>query len=166
MLLVLALGLGGGWLVRAYVIEAVSVATGSMEPTLIVGTHYLVNRLAYRFHAPQRGDIILFTSPVDGDTGLIKRVVAVPGDTIELREKRVILNGASLEEPYVIHKRANQRLVGDTLGPLTVPNGHVFVLGDDRDESFDSSVWKDGKTGRPIYFLPFEAIKGRLIQLI
>ena len=166
ILFLLALGLAGGWLVRSYVFEAVSVATGSMAPTLFVGGHYFVNRLAYRFHPPRRGDIIVFTSPVDHETGLIKRVIAVQGDQIEIRGKKVILNGGAIEEPYAVYKRANVTLDGDYLGPLRVPDGKVFVLGDDRDESSDSSVWKDPRTGERIPFVSVESIKGKLIQLI
>jgi signal peptidase I len=135
-----------------------------MEPTLVVGEHYLVNRMSYRVHGPDRGDIIVFRSPVDEQTGYIKRVIAVTGDSIEMREKHVILNGKPLEEPYTVYKRANEALAGDNLGPLQVPVGTVFVLGDDRDESFDSTTWKDPKTGEPIYFLPITHIKGKLIQ--
>lgn len=136
-----------------------------MEPTLFVGTHYLVNRMVYRFHEPERGDIIVFTSPVDHHTGFIKRVIAVGGDRIELRAKQVILNGKPLEEPFTIHKRPNDHLVGDDMPEMRVPEGTVFVLGDNRDESDDSSVWKNPETGQRIFFLEDKAIKGRLIQI-
>ena len=89
----------------------------------------------------------------------------MPGDDVELREKKVYLNGKLLEEPYTVYKRANERLAGDNMGPLKVPEGSVFVLGDNRDESYDSTSWRDIKTGKPIYFLPMKNIKGRLIQI-
>lgn len=136
-----------------------------MEPTLEVGTHYLVNRWIYRVSSPRRGDLIVFTSPVDHKTGFIKRVLAVSGDDIELKEKKVYLNRQPLEEPYTVYKRAGEHLAGDNLGPLKVPEANVFVLGDDRDESDDSTTWKDAKTGARIYFLPIENIKGRLVQI-
>jgi len=136
-----------------------------MEPTLFIGTHYLVNRLTYRFYPPRRGDIIVFRSPVDHQTGYIKRVIGAAGDQIQIKTKQVFLNGKPLDEPYTIHKRASERLVGDNLGPVTVPKDSVFVLGDNRDESFDSSVWKDPKTGEPVYFLSDDDIKGKLIQI-
>ena len=136
-----------------------------MEPTLHVDTHFWVNRWIYRLHSPERGDIVDFRSPVDGERGLIKRVIAVPGDDIELRDKKVYLNGKILEEPYAMYKRANELLAGDNLGPLKVPGNSVFVLGDNRDESYDSTTWKDAKTGKPIYYLPVKNIKGRLIQI-
>jgi signal peptidase I len=164
-LFLLALGLAGAWITRTYFIETVSVASGSMEPTLFLNTHYLVNRIVYRLHEPERGDIIVFTSPVDHKTGYIKRVIAVGGDRVELRAKQVILNGTPLEEPFTIHKRANVNLVGDTLQEITVPDHDVFVLGDNRDESDDSSVWKDPQTGQRIYFVKTQDIKGRLIRI-
>ena len=165
VLFLLAISLAGAWFVRTFLFETVSVASGSMEPTLFVGSHYLVNRIVYRFHDPQRDDIIVFTSPVDHRTGYIKRVIAIGGDRVELRAKQVVLNGKPLEEPFTIHKRASENLVGDNLPEMEVPKGTVFVLGDNRDESDDSSVWKDPKTGRRIFFLEDDAIKGRLIQI-
>lgn len=136
-----------------------------MSPTLFVESHYLVNRCVYRLHEPRRGDIVIFTSPIDHKTGFIKRVIGVPGDDIEIRNKKVILNGKPLEEPYTVYTRANERLQGDNLGPLHVPERCLFVLGDNRDESFDSSVWKDASSGQPIYFLSYENVKGRLIKV-
>jgi signal peptidase I len=136
-----------------------------MEPTLFVGSHYLVNHLVYRFRHPRRGEIVSFVSPVDHKKLFIKRVIAVPGDEIEIRDKKVILNGQPLEEPYTVYKRANEKLDGDNLGPLKVPEDSVFVLGDNRDESFDSTVWKDPQTDQHIYFLPESQIRGRLMQV-
>jgi signal peptidase I len=149
---------------RTFFFETVSVATPSMEPTLFVNTHYLVNRFVYRLRQPKRGEIISFLSPVDGQTPFIKRVIAVPGDIVELRAKRVYLNGAPTDEPYAVYKRAGEALVGDNLGPLEVPPDHVFVLGDNRDVSLDSTGWRD-PSGKPIYFLPLKNIRGRLMQL-
>ncbi len=164
LVFIVMLSLIGAWIVRSFFFETVSVASGSMEPTLFVGTHYLVNRFLYLIRKPERGDIIVFTSPVDHKTGYIKRVIAIGGDTVELRDKQVILNGKALEEPFTVHRRANERLIGDTFGPLRVPEDHVFVLGDNRDESDDSSVWKDSSTKEPIRFVPDHDIKGRLIR--
>lgn len=136
-----------------------------MEPTLQVGNHYWVNRLVYRFRDPLRGEIIVFRNPVDGEKGFIKRVIGIPGDEIELRDKKVHVNGKLLEEPYTVYKRPGERLAGDNLGPLKVPEANLFVLGDDRDESEDSTTWKDPKTGARIYYVPFQNIKGKLIQI-
>src|SRR5260370_39611621 len=100
ILFLLALGIAGAVLVRTFLFRPVSVAYASMEPTLFLGTHYLVNRLVYQIHGPERGDIIVFTSPVDHRTGYIKRVIAISGDRIELRAKQVILNDSPVEEPF------------------------------------------------------------------
>ena len=164
-LYLVCLAVGITWVIRTFLFDTISVASGSMEPTLAVGNHYFVNRWVYYLHSPARGDIIVFKSPVDQETGFIKRVIAVAGDSIELREKHVILNGKALEEPYTIYKRAKELLDGDNLGPLQVPEGDVFALGDNRDESFDSTTWKDPKTKEHIYYLPLRNIKGRLIQI-
>ena len=136
-----------------------------MEPTLPVGNHYWVNRIVYRLRDPQRGEVIVFRSPVDGEKGLIKRVIGIPGDEIQLKDKKVYLSEKMLEEPYAVYKRAGERLAGDNLGPLQVPEGNLFVLGDDRDESEDSTTWKDPKSGQRIFFVPFKNIKGKLIQI-
>ncbi len=165
VLLILLVSLAGAWGVRTYVFETISVASGSMEPTLQVGLHFLVNKLAYRSSEPERGDIIVFTDPLDNALGMIKRVIAVSGDTVEMRDKKVYVNAQPLDEPYAVYKRQRERLDGDTMGPLVVPAKHVFVLGDNRDESDDSSVWKDPKTGDHLYFLPDELIKGKLLKL-
>lgn len=164
LLFLLSIALVSTWVLRTFFVDAIYVASESMEPTLTVGDHFWVNRLVYRMHEPERGDIIVFTSPVDKQTGFIKRVIAIPGDQIELRHKKVYVNGKLLEEPYTVYKRANEELVGDNIEPMTVPEESVFVLGDNRDLSYDSTAWKDPTTGKPLYFLPMKNIKGRLIQ--
>lgn len=134
-----------------------------MEPTLAEGAHYFVNRVVYHVHPPRRGDIIVFKSPTDEQKGLIKRVIAVGGDEVQIRDKQVVLNGQPLSEPYAVYKRRSERLVGDNTPPLKVPDDGFFVLGDNRDESEDSSVWKDPKTGAPIRFIDENYLEGRLI---
>src|ERR1041384_7631905 len=106
LLFLVVIAVSATWFIRLFLFDTISVASGSMEPTLPVGTHYLVNRLVYRFASPERGDIVVFRSPVDEETGYIKRVIAIPGDEIELKEKKVYLNGKMLEEPYAVFKRA------------------------------------------------------------
>ncbi len=149
---------------RAYVIEGVYVASASMEPTLRTGTYFFLEKVSYRFRAPKRGEIIVFHSPVKKQHGLIKRVIALPGETIEIKQKDVYINGGKLNEPYVRHTRAAEQLVGDNLGPLTVPQAAVFVMGDNRDESEDSRDWKNAR-GEYFYFLPVTSIEGRLMEL-
>jgi signal peptidase I len=148
---------------RTFVVEGIYVASASMEPALPVNTHLFLETITLRFHKPSRGDIVVFRSPVDPGRDLIKRVIALPGDTIEIKEKVVYLNAAELKEDYVQHTRALELLEGDNMGPLTVPEDAVFVMGDNRDESGDSRDWKDGKTGERRYFVPIKSIKGKII---
>ncbi|OGS09338.1 MAG: signal peptidase I [Elusimicrobia bacterium RIFOXYB1_FULL_48_9] len=113
---------------------------------------------------PKRGEIIVFKSPVD-EKELIKRVIAVAGDTVEIKEKEVFINGAPAKEDYVKHTRASELLSGDNINRLTVPASTVFVMGDNRDESNDSRDWINSATGEHIYFLPLSNIKGRVIRI-
>jgi signal peptidase I len=145
---------------RALVGEPIYIATPSMEPTLRVGDHVLLDKVTFRLREPQRGEIVVFHSPLDGKRDLVKRVIGVPGDTIEIRNKAVLVNGQALDEPYAVHDRAGEALKGDNLGPLTVPPLGLFVLGDNRDESNDSSVWIDPKSGEPKPFLERDDVLG------
>jgi len=149
--------------VRAWVGEPIVIASASMEPTLRVGTLMILDKWTLHRRAPQRGEIVSFRSPI-GEEDLVKRVIAAPGDVVEIRAKKVFVNGAEVDEPYVVHHRASQRLEGDDLGPLTVPEGGFFVLGDNRDESNDSSVWKDS-SGERVYFLRARLIQGFVRRL-
>jgi len=144
---------------RLWVCEAIYVASGSMEPTLPVGAHLIVDKVTLRLRPPRRGDIVTFHSPTGEDVDLAKRVIAVPWDTVEMREKKVFINGKELEEPYAVHKRADERLIGDDLSPLNVPEGKVFLLGDNRDESEDATVWKDS-SGTPVHFIDISGLQG------
>jgi signal peptidase I len=120
--------------VRPFVVEAFYIPSESMIPTLRVGDRVLVNKFIYRFTEPERGDIVVFES-VEGDSqDLIKRVVAVPGDTIAVRRGKVVLNGERQREPYVNNRYPDRSFSP----PTTVPKGHVFVMGDNRANSRDS----------------------------
>lgn len=149
--------------VRAFVAEPIYVASPSMEPTLRTGTMMILDKLTLQVRAPRRGDILSFRSPVE-NIDLLKRVVALPGETVEMREKVVFINGKELDEPYVVHSRPGERLEGDTMAPLVVPEKGFFVLGDNRDESNDSSVWKDAD-GNPLRFLRLRLIQGIVRRL-
>jgi signal peptidase I len=159
------LALVGAVLLRTFVIEGIYVASASMEPTLSVGSNFFLNKLAYRFSGVKRGDVVVFPSPVDSGKDLIKRVIALGGDTLEIRNKDVFLRGVKLEEKYVKHVRSGEALEDDNVGPLEVPEGSVFVMGDNRDESGDSRDWKNKQTGQHIYFIETKNIKGKLIIL-
>jgi signal peptidase I len=131
-----------------------------MEPTLLIGDHILVNKFIYgmsipfidkkffQFATPERGDVVVFIYPMDESKDFIKRVVAVAGDTVEIRQKKLYLNGSPAEDPHAhftdstlyssTDSTARQR---DNLGPKTIPPGNIFVMGDNRDRSLDSRFW-------------------------
>jgi signal peptidase I len=121
----------------------------SMNPTLQHGEYVLVSRLAYRTGEPERGDIIVFSFPVDQQQDLIKRVIGLPGETIEIRNGEVLVNGAKLEEPYIAQAPVYS-------GEWTVPEGQLFVLGDNRNDSKDSHQWN---------YLPMENIIGKALLI-
>lgn len=119
-------------LIRHFVVESFVVEGHSMEPTLHHGERLLVNKLAYRFQDAKRGDIVVFRYPEDPSKDFIKRIIATEGDTVEIVDGKVYVNGEALEEPYVAdHGR-------DHLPPTQVPSGTIFVLGDNRRNSQDS----------------------------
>ncbi len=150
--------------IRGLVVQAFRIPSGSMEDTLLVGDFLFVNKMVYgseidvgfggnrllyhRFPAirdPRPGDIIVFRFPDDPARDLIKRCVAVGGQQVEIRDKVLYVDGKAREEPYVIHKdprvlprEANAR---DNFGPIVVPRGHLFMMGDNRDNSHDSRFW-------------------------
>jgi signal peptidase I len=142
-------------LVRASVVEAFWVPSGSMLPTIQIGDHLFVNKLAYGMHLPfverevtqwsplHRGDVVVFTSPVDRNIDLIKRVIAVAGDTVEIRKKRLYINGEEVPDPHAHFTdiRDREAVPRDHFGPVTVPPGKFFVMGDNRDQSYDSRYW-------------------------
>ena len=158
MTFLLAMALAVVLPVRTWVGEPITIASASMEPTLKVGTLMILDKWSLRGREPRRGEIVSFRSPV-GPEDLVKRVIAVPGDTVEIRAKRVYLNGQALDEPYVMHDRPLAPLEGDDLGPLTVPEKSYFMLGDNRDESNDSSVWRTA-AGERVIFLRADALQG------
>ncbi len=143
-------------LIRTFVIQAFKIPSGSMIPTLLVGDHILVNKFIYGtkipfsdkriliFNRPKRGDIIVFKYPENPKKDFIKRVVAIENDIVEERDKVVYVNGKEVREPYAYHADKNIRQKGDprdNFGPLTVPDNKVFVMGDNRDQSYDSRYW-------------------------
>jgi len=144
---------------RAFGFEGIYVATGSMEPTLKVGTHLMLDKLTLLVRDPRRGDIVVFVAPVPPHEEMIKRVIAVGGDRVEMRKKRVFLDGTELDEPFTQHTRGEELLRGDSFEPEAVPDGYLFLLGDNRDESNDASVWRD-EDGDPIRFVRSSRVRG------
>lgn len=147
---------------RIFVFQAFKIPTGSMEDNLKVGDHIIVNKFIYG-PAPnslmgfiplrdiRRGDIIVFRYPLQPDTDFVKRVIGVPGDLVEIRDKQVIVNGKPIDEPYVIHVDPNvfpaasslpeQYRIRDQMAPYRVPEGRYWAMGDNRDRSSDSRYW-------------------------
>jgi len=143
-----------------------------MKETLQIGDHILVNKFLYGIKIPftsttlipigepKRGDIAVFEFPEDPDKDFIKRVVAIAGDKLELRDKHLSINGQASVESYAVFKDP-QIIPGtfqprDNLGPLVVPAGKVFVMGDNRDQSYDSRFWG---------FLDLKAVKGKAFMI-
>ncbi len=177
-------------LLRAFVVEAFKIPTGSMEGTLLVGDFLIVNKAVYGAEIPgtglqllppwepERGDVVVFHPPHEPLKHYVKRIVGVPGDTLEMRRKELVVNGTSKAEPYVHHldrtgdavhpdmswqrrylvgarERSRYRPSRDTWGPLVVPDDRYFVLGDSRDNSEDSRYWgfvdREAVRGRPLF---------------
>ncbi|MBI4574256.1 MAG: signal peptidase I [candidate division NC10 bacterium] len=129
--------------IRTFVVQAFKIPSGSMLPTLQIGDHILVNKFIYAFTPLTRGDIIVFKFPQDETRDFIKRVIGLPGETLEVRGKQVLINGAALAEPYAVYSDGPFPRAGDRgqLGPLVIPPGQLFMMGDNRDHSMDSRVW-------------------------
>lgn len=136
-----ALGVLGAVAVRAWAVEGIYIASASMEPTLPVGTHLILDKVTPRLRGLRRGDIVAFPAPIPPHKPMVKRVIAIGGETVELRKKKVFIDGKPIEEPYARYTRPGEELLGDEFGPLEVPAGSLFVLGDNRDESEDSTQW-------------------------
>jgi signal peptidase I len=123
--------------VRPFVMEAFWIPSGSMIPTLEIGDRVLVNKFIYRFTEPKRGDIVVFTSVDNPKEDLIKRFIGLPGEKIAVRGGKLFLNGEPQKEPYTNKKLPDRSF----FARITVPKGHVFVMGDNRGNSADSRVF-------------------------
>jgi signal peptidase I len=149
---------------NSFVIKTFFIPSGSMEETLLVGDHLFVNRYIFGgaptafeqkllpLRAPRRGDIVIFRSPKQPTVDLVKRLVALPGDTVQAIDKQLYVNNQRVEDStYVVHKDPHtfsdrpgvdlERRQRDNFGPLTVPEDYYFCLGDNRDQSYDSRYW-------------------------
>jgi signal peptidase I len=139
-------------LIKTFLFQAFYIPSESMRPTLNVGDRVLVNKMSYRLHDVNRGDIVVFETPPNADDAngtikdLVKRVIALPGETIEARDGVVYINGRQLEEPYLsngVRTCAPNSSPGTctNFGPEEIPSDHVFVMGDNRAASKDSRVF-------------------------
>ena len=160
--------------VRTFVVQAFKIPTGSMENNLLIGDHLLVNKFVFgptplaigRAVLPvrpiHRGDILVFKYPEEPDRDFIKRVIGLPGETIELKNKKIYVNNQPLDEPYVHfltppssdYQEVTSYDLRERFGPVTVPADKYFVMGDNRDNSQDSRYWG---------FLPRDYVKGRAL---
>lgn len=154
--------------IRTFVVQAFKIPSGSMKPTLQVGDHILVNKFIYGVKIPylstvvlpvkdpQRGDIVVFKFPVDPRKDFIKRVIALPGDVVEIRDKTIFINARRVNHDFGVFSDprtiAGNLKPRDNLGPITVPKDALFVMGDNRDESFDSRFWG---------FVPIRDVSGK-----
>ncbi|MGA1795054.1 MAG: signal peptidase I [bacterium] len=158
------------FIIRKFVIQAYKIPSGSMLETLQIGDHILVNKFIYYFKDPKRGDILVFKYPKDKKRDFIKRVVGLPGDTLEIRDKEVYINGSPLDEPYAVFKDKENMFNKnhpayyidpyarnrDNFGPKVIPEENYFMMGDNRDFSQDSRYWG---------FLDRELIEGKALVI-
>ncbi|MBI4486013.1 MAG: signal peptidase I [Acidobacteria bacterium] len=164
--------------IRTFVVQAFKIPTGSMEENLLIGDHLLVNKFVFgptlsdveQILLPigtiDRRDIVVFKYPEEPERDFIKRVIGLPGETVEVRQKKVYVNGEALDEPYAHHLQpaatpsefheVTSYDVRESYGPVTVPANQFFVMGDNRDNSQDSRYWG---------FLPRDHIKGKALLI-
>ena len=157
-------------IIRAFVLQAYRIPSSSMEDTLLKGDHILATKYNYgltipfttnkfwgQSRVPERGDIVIFTFPLDKSMDFVKRVIGLPGDTVEVKDKKVYINGElySIQaekhtDPFILNQ--GQGKARDNFGPVTIDPGYCFVMGDNRDQSYDSRFWG---------LVPIENIKGK-----
>jgi len=158
--------------IRTFIVQAFKIPSGSMEKTLLIGDHILVNKFIYGVKLPfimttiiplkdpKQGDVVVFKFPEDPDKDFIKRVIGVAGDVIEVRDKKVYVNHKPLNhdygiytDPYIFPRYRQPR---DNFGPKVVPENSLFVMGDNRDHSYDSRFWG---------FVNLKAVKGKAFMI-
>jgi signal peptidase I len=162
--------------IRTFVVQAFKIPTGSMEENLLIGDHLLVNKFVFGPSSAERavlpikdavrGDVVVFKYPEEPERDFIKRVIGLPGETVEVKEKKVYINGTALDEPYAHYLQPPSSTshldevtsldVRERYGPVTVPPESYFVMGDNRDNSQDSRYWG---------FLPRSYIKGKALVI-
>ena len=164
--------------VRTWVFQAFKIPTGSMEQNLLIGDHLVVNKLLFAPTATslerallpvsdiKRGDVVVFKYPEEPERDFVKRVIGLPGETLEVREKRVYINGQRIEEPYVFYLEPPGQAGGphetttfdlrERYGPVVIPADSYFMMGDNRDNSQDSRYWG---------FMPRSYVKGKALMV-
>src|SRR5262245_59235440 len=155
------------WIFTHGVAQATVVPTESMTPTILVGDHFFLDKVAFPGNYPtslqkylpvrtiHRGDILALWSPENPKMRLVKRVVGLPGETLEIRDRVVYIDGRKLNEPYVVHIDPRQVAGRDNFGPVTIPDDRFFMMGDNRDNSNDSRFWgfapRESFIGKPLF---------------
>lgn len=172
-------------LIRTFFIQAFKIPSGSMEDTLLIGDHIIVSKFSYGLQVPkpamvkimgsevpfletrlvsawgsiERGDVAVFRFPGDRSKDYIKRIVGLPGDKVEVRDRKIFVNGEKWDDPYGVNKGGQYGEEVEknvSFGPYAVPEGTVFAMGDNRDRSYDSRYWGP---------VPIEDIKGKAIMI-
>jgi signal peptidase I len=155
------------WLITHHIAQATVVPTESMSPTILVGDHFFLDKVAFPANYPQalhkflptrtiqRGEILAFWSPETPDLRLVKRVIGLSGETIELRNRIVYINGRKLSEPYAVFTDSMNIPRRDNMAPVTIPTDSFFMMGDNRDNSNDSRFWgfarREAVIGTPLF---------------
>ena len=166
--------------IRTFFVQAFKIPSGSMEETLLIGDHILVSKFAYGTHVPneipflniklfddiiffpkqpERGDIIVFKYPKDERRDFIKRVIGIPGDLLEVRHQKVFINGKPYEDRHARHTESpsdSSLVPRDDFGPVLVPDNHLFMMGDNRENSQDSRYWG---------FLDINKVRGKALMI-
>jgi signal peptidase I len=148
-----------------FTVQAFKIPTASMESNLLIGDHLLVNKFVYGlktgflgkllpYKDPQRGDIIVFKYPHGVETAYVKRLIGMPGDTVEVKDRTVYVNGRPLKENYTQYN--DEIIYREPYGPQVIPQGHYFAMGDNRDNSADSRSWG---------FVPRDYILGKALVI-
>lgn len=162
-------------IIRTWGLQAFKIPSESMKPTLLIGDHLLVFKSAYdiklpfsdrillRVGEPKRGDVVVFVYPENRDMDFIKRIIGLPGETVEVKDQTVLVNGKPIEDPWghylPTYNGYHQCPHPDHFGPVTVPPDQYFVMGDNRNESKDSRYWFDCQGG----FVPRADLIGRAV---
>ena len=155
------------WVFTHGVAQATVVPTESMTPTILVGDHFFLDKVAFPANYPEaiqkylpvrtihRGDIVALWSPENPNIRLVKRVIGLPGETLEIRHRDVYIDGNRLDEPYAVHTDPQEFERRDNFGPVTIPADDFFMMGDNRDNSNDSRFWgfakRDSLIGKPLF---------------
>jgi len=141
------------WLITHHIAQATVVPTESMSPTILVGDHFFLDKVAFPANYPQalqkylptrtihRGEILAFWSPKVPNLRLVKRVIGLPGETVEVRNRKVFIDNRELDEPYAVFTDSQNIPQRDNMAPITIPADSFFMMGDNRDKSNDSRFW-------------------------